>query len=312
MEIIEVSCEEYGKIIEHPPFLYNSAEFNNLNSKKCDSVYYLLFKDVHYRLGIIGGIINGKFLSPFSAPYGGFSFMNKDLRLTYIDEALDLLIDWLKKHNFSGIYITSSPRIDDESYVPKLSNSLFRKSFRIDKIDLNYFFNLDKFDDQYLKLISPMARKALKKSFINQLEFKHCESFNEKRIAFDLIRKHKIEHNYPLYLTFDEIIKISNIVVCDFFLVQDVQSKPIASAIVYHVKKENVQLIYWGDLLEKRNLRGMNFLSYKLFEFYKILGKKFLDVGPATKDSVPDFGLCVFKESIGCEIASKYSFSLSL
>jgi len=311
MEIIEVSYEEYGRIIEHPPFVFNSAEFNNLNSKKCDSVHYLLFKDVHYRLGIIGGIKNGQFLSPFSAPYGGFSFMSKDLRLTYIDEAIDLLINWVKKHNFSGIYITLSSRTNDESYVPKFINSLFRKSFNIDKIDLNYSFNLDKFDDQYLKLIDAAARKALKKSFINQLEFKYCESFNEKRIAFDLIKKHKSEHNYPLHLAFDGIIETSNIVVCDFFLVKDINSLPIASAIVYHVTKENVQLIYWGDLLEKRYLRVMNFLSYKIFEYYKVQGKKFVDVGPASQDSIPDFGLCVFKESIGCEIASKFSFSIS-
>ena len=52
----------------------------------------------------------------------------------------------------------------------------------------------------------------------------------------------------------------------------------------------------------------MNFLSYKVFEFYSQLGKKNVDLGISTVNSVPNYGLCEFKEGIGCRIDPKFTF----
>ena len=32
-------------------------------------------------------------------------------------------------------------------------------------------------------------------------------------------------------------------------------------------------------------------------------------IGPSTESSIPNYGLCEFKESIGCEINQKFTFS---
>lgn len=312
MEIIEVSSKEYAMIIVHTLFVYAGIEFNNLNSYKCDSVHYLLLKDIHYRMGIIGGIKNNMFLSPFSASFGGFSFLREDIRLEYIDKALDCLIEWCKNKNLSGIYLTLPPLFYNESQNPKLTNCLYRKSFKIVKIDLNYHFNLSKLDDTYINHIWKEARNNLRKAIFNNLEFKYCMSYEEKVIAYDIIRQNKESHCYTLFLDLNQIIETAKIVACDFFLVKDTNFRPIASAIVYQVSVDIVQVIYWGDLCEYRNLRAMNFLAYKIFEYYKILGKKIVDLGPSTSCSIPNYGLSVFKESIGCEITSKFSFSYCL
>jgi hypothetical protein len=37
-------------------------------------------------------------------------------------------------------------------------------------------------------------------------------------------------------------------------------------------------------------------------------GMKFVDIGPSTENSIPNYGLCEFKESIGCTVVNKYSF----
>jgi hypothetical protein len=52
----------------------------------------------------------------------------------------------------------------------------------------------------------------------------------------------------------------------------------------------------------------MNFLSYKIFEFYKKTGIRIVDIGPSTENSVPNHGLCEFKESIGCDISTKFTY----
>lgn len=311
MELLQVTAKEYGEIINHPRFVYESAEFNRHNSGKCDSVYYLLLKDDHYRMGIIGGVRNNMFYSPFSAPFGGFSFLREDLRLTYIDEALDLLVNWTRSHHLYGIFITLHPYFKEGSQLSKLINCLYRRSFNIVKVDLDYFYNLEKFDESYSNRIWKEGRNNLRKSLLNQLVFDHCTGVNDKLIAFDIIRRNKEEHNYPLHMNFDQIIETSNIIECDFFLVRDVHSAPIASAIVFHVSSEIVQIIYWGDLRKYCNLKPMNFMAYKIFGYYMKLGKKIVDLGPSTSDSVPNYGLCVFKESIGCDVSTKFSYSIS-
>lgn len=34
---------------------------------------------------------------------------------------------------------------------------------------------------------------------------------------------------------------------------------------------------------------------------------KYLDIGPSTENSIPNYGLCDFKESIGCRRSLKYT-----
>jgi hypothetical protein len=52
----------------------------------------------------------------------------------------------------------------------------------------------------------------------------------------------------------------------------------------------------------------MNFLSYKIFEYYQSTGIPYIDIGHSTVDSVPNNGLCEFKESIGCSLGLLYEY----
>ncbi len=310
MEIIEVTSLEYSQIIHSPYFKYGLAEFNLLNFNKCESVYFLLFKEGKYRLGLIGGKINGIFCSPFSAPFGSFSFFKSEVRIEYLDSAVDLLIEWAKKKKFNGIKLTLPASIYDESFIAKQSNVLYRKSFAISSVALNYALNLEFFTDQYLSKIKDNARKNLKHAFKFGLNSRICDEISEKRIAFEIIKNHKEAKGYPLRMTWEEILKTTDVISTDFFLVTNSDGLPIASAIMFHVSESVVQLIYWGDVLEYKHLRTMNFLSYKLFEYYKSLDLKIVDLGPSTENSLPNYGLCEFKESIGCTVSTKFSFSI--
>jgi len=65
-------------------------------------------------------------------------------------------------------------------------------------------------------------------------------------------------------------------------------------------------------LPEFSEYKTMNFLSFSVFEYYKSQGIRIVDIGPSTENSVPNYGLCEFKESIGCDIAIKTEFSKKL
>ena len=113
-------------------------------------------------------------------------------------------------------------------------------------------------------------------------------------------------------MTWDQIQETVKVIKADFFIVQQAAGKAIAAAMVFHVAEKIVQVVYWGDLPDFAHLKTMNFLSYKVFEYYKSKEIRIIDIGPSTENSIPNFGLCEFKESIGCDITSKFSFKYSL
>lgn len=309
MEILEISTSAYAEILPQPFQIYSSAPFNNLKNQICNTLVYLLFKDSKYRLVLIAGIRNKELYSPCSAPFGGFSFLSPDIRLQVIDEAIALLKTWANEKNIESINITLPPTLYNESFIAKQSNCLYRAGYYISKIDLNYYFNLSDFDNNYVHHIWYNAVKNLKISQRVGLTFKKCEVDADKKLAYEIIRKNRDAKGYPLRMTWQQVYETIRIVPADFFIVNNDYQLPIASAIIFHVNEIIVQVIYWGDLPYYAKLKPMNFLSFKVFEYYKSSGKKAVDIGPSTENSIPNYGLCEFKESIGCNISQKLTFS---
>ena len=312
MEIFEVNQKEYNQVISNPYHNFATSEFNNLNSNKCESIHFLLFKEDKYKLGIIGGICNDKFYSPFSAPFGGFSFVNNNTGIEYIDRAVELLIEWSTIKNLDGIYLTLPPAIYDHSFVNKQINCLYRKNFNIEKLELNYTYLIKNFDEEYINNIWKNARNNLRKAFKQDLKFIRCENIGDKKKSFEIIEQHKKIKGYPLRMSWELIVQTISIIEADFFLVLDVDHTPVASSMVFWITEKIVQIIYWGDVQEYSHYRTMNFLSYKIFEYYSLKGIEIVDLGPSSENSVPNLGLGSFKESIGCEILTKISFELDL
>lgn len=294
------------------PSAYNvfcSADFNEMNRSKCQSVNYLLFKDTKYRLGIIGGIKDGVFHSPYSAPYGGFSFISDNVRLQSIEEALIVLDEWAASHKVTTINITLPPDFYHRSFISKQINCLYRYGYKTARKDLDFFFDLENLNENYLNTLKSNARSNLRISLSSGLKFEKCSSPEGKRLAYDIIKRNKEARGFPLHMQWHHVEETSLLIESDFFLVRDVDNIPIASAIVFHAAEKIVQIIYWGDLREYGASKPMNFLSYKLFNYYKAMGFRIVDLGPSTENSIPNYGLCEFKESIGCEIVSKLAFT---
>lgn len=312
MEIIDVDYNEYSAIVNEPYTIFGSALFNDINRSKCEEVYYLLFKEGKYRLGIIGGRMGGTFKSPFSAPFGGFSYVTDTVRIQYVEEAVRKLKDWAKLHNCESIILTLPPLIYNEDFITKQISSLWREGFALRSIDLNYSYNLKNFNVSYREGLWHNARKNLKIALEAGLEFKKCSCPNEMMLAYEIISKNRQSHGYALRLSWEQISETINIIPADFFIVSRNDLTPISSAIVFHVNKTIVQVIYWGDLPGFSELKPMNYLSYKLFEYYANKNKSWIDIGPASENSVPNYGLIEFKESIGSVTNAKYTFSAAL
>lgn len=108
MQIIETSAEEYGALFACYPHVYNSVSFSELNKRKTERLHYLTFRNPKVRFGLILGEDNGGTLaSPFSAPFGGFTY-NKAQSIEFIDDAIKALKEYVRERNMR-IRITLPP-----------------------------------------------------------------------------------------------------------------------------------------------------------------------------------------------------------
>lgn len=306
MEVIEVDSRYYSQVFSKPSHVFNSAAFNAVNEYKCEQVYYLLFKDSKVRLGIVFGLRDQKLYSPFSAPFGGFEALYEDVKIQQIDEALEALHQWATTKKIEGIKIVPPPFFYNANFLNKSYNALIRSGFATTTIELNYQFPTVKFDEQYQTTIWYNAKKNLKKALQFGLTFEKIENKNGEQ-AYKIIQQNRSERGFPLRMTWEQVSETMSVVPVDIFLVKKEQEN-IAAAFVFHVTDSVVQVVYWGDLPQFSECKTMNFISYEVFNYYKQLGKKMVDIGISTVDSIPNHGLCEFKESIGCDMAIKTDF----
>jgi hypothetical protein len=306
MEILEVTAQSYSAAFPNPSYVFNSSEFNVLNESKCESVYYLLFKDTKVRLGIIFGLRNNLLMSPFSAPFGGFLAISNDIKLYQIDSALAALTTWATEKKADGIRIVSPSFFYNHNFLNKVYNCLYRAGFESSNIELNYQFPTHKFNENYQTNIWYNARKNLKRAFQANFTFEKLDHHNGK-VAYDVIAQNRKERGFPLRMTWEQLLETTAIIPADFFIVKK-EEISVAAAVVFHVANQIVQVIYWGDLPLYAEFKTMNFLSFQVFQYYTQQGISIIDIGPSTEDSVPNNGLCEFKESIGCDISIKTEF----
>ncbi|NPD91536.1 GNAT family N-acetyltransferase [Xylanibacter muris] len=307
MRIIETSAEEYRKRFAVFPHIYNSVEFSELNSRKAESLHYLLFENTKLRFGIILGEYEDGLYSPFSAPFGGFTSA-KPQCFEFIDEAAGLLKAYSADMD-RRVVITLPPEFYNVPRFAAEASSLWRAG-RVRTPEVNYHFLLSDFS-RYDMVLERNARKNLHKAMAVGMEFRRIESGDAAGIrrAYGVIQRNRAEQGYPLRMSYEDVVRTVEVIPADFFIVEH-GGCDVAAALVFHVAIDVCQVIYWGDLREYSMLRPMNWLAYRVFEYYHKFGIRILDIGPSTEHGVPNYGLCAFKESIGCRSSLKLSFEI--
>lgn len=300
-----VDAQTYHQILKNYKYFYNSMQFHELNKSKVDEVVYMLFKSSRYKMGIAAGISNGIFKLPYSAPFAMFEVAGADVRLEDIHAAVRLLDEYAEKRNTSSIWFRLPPSFYDDTFISKVQNGLLNNGYLIEMCDLNYQFylqNIEGFEDRLYR----NARKNLKTANKQGFELLHCDTEREKKCAYDVITVNRKAKGYPLRMTYEQVTDTIALTNHDFFVVR-LGTVAVAAAIVFQVNEDVYQVIYWGDVPGYSDKRPMNYISTKVYEYYANKGIQVLDIGPSTEEGIPNFGLCDFKESIGCEVSTKYT-----
>lgn len=303
MTLQEVSPKEYAELFPHPQHIFNSVPFGVLNSHKVSDIKWLCFFDGKPRLGLtVGKDSSGEWRAPFSAPFSGFDF-NKVQSAETVVKAVELL-----KTGFRGLRLTLPPAF----YSPDMNSRTFCALAGCGAkmtADWNYHIPLD---GDYLQSIGTDSRKKLKRA--RRSDFKVMDVSADPMRGYSVIAANRRQKGYTLRMSADDVLAttggVDPVVKADFFVLTD-GVRDAAAAMVYHVTHEIAQVVYWGD---DENVDGcdypVNLLAAELVSIYKEKGFGILDIGPSSSVGIPSYGLCNFKDSVGCTVTVKPTFIL--
>lgn len=307
MIIQEVFGEEYECIV-NPYIFFNSVPFNELNRHKVEKVRYFLFRDTKYRFGLCIGMRGKDAMAPFSAPFASFVAVHEKWEIKQLDEAVSCFEELANNEEWHSMRFVLPPSLYGESFIAAMSNSLLRAGYSVCFQDLNYSLDLRKlYIDSYAALLPANGRKNIKIAMKSGLTLHHCEEEEEERRAYGVIAENRKAKGYPLRMTWEDVWATIKIVEHDFFLVKK-DGTVLAAALIFHVRDGIVQVIYWGDIPGYSECKPMNYLAYALIQYYGEQDIRYIDVGPSSEMGEPNYGLCDFKASIGCDVNAKFVF----
>lgn len=306
MELIELDSKQY-KVEVNAHYIFDSMEFNKLNDYKVERVRYFIFKNNRKRFAVCFGEKDKELYCPFSAPFGNFEMLREPLEIEYLEDAIEMLENYVVEHGYKKIHFILPPLFYDTSFLTAVINILIRKKFVIRHQDINFQFDLFKIVNDYEKHLTRNGKKNLRIALDSNLTVEKCETTETKEQAYNVIAINREQRGYPLRMSFAQVKDTMEIVENDCFIVKK-DHEEVAAAVIFRVTTDIVQVVYWGDIQGYSELKPINFLANYLIHYYKERGFKYLDVGPSTEDGVPNIGLCNFKTSIGCDMSPKFSF----
>lgn len=308
LENLEIENIVLSNYIE--PTFYDKLDFHEYHKKFVDEVFILGIKSNKKIIGYCyfgsrENLLKAPYSSPFSLIYLKENFNFKDA---------SLFIKGTKKFacekNYNEIHLTFPPDIYSPELVNVLNSSLFSEGFKISSIEVNNYFDLTNYIDlkAHLKYSPRKVRKNYKRSLENKLIFEELKKTDFKT-AYDVIKTNREQMGYPLKILFnqmEDLINMDSSLIRSFVVKKN--GKAVAAAIIFDVTNEISQVVYWGDIVEYRNERPMDLLTVQIFDTYKKLEKKHLDIGTSSEEGVINLGLADFKKSIGCNSSIKMVF----
>ncbi len=308
MHLLECSGLEYEKLVQKPLSVFDTVDYAKLNRHKADEVKHLVFNDGKHRFGLIAGVKDGVLKAPFSAPFSCFSNIHCDNKMQAYLLAVEALCDYAASHTLSRVRMTFPPTLYADDHICRFHNGFYNNGFHIAGYDVNYHFDLRRFGTTYIENLDPKARQKLKAALKADLTF---EKTDDVETVYRIILANRTAKNYPLWMSLENVKETLRVVEADLFLVRDARGAPIASSLVYHVAPFIRLVVYWGNEPNTDFLKPMNFLAFHIFRHYSETEARIIDIGPSSHNSIPQFGLCDFKQSIGCEVTAKITFERS-
>lgn len=307
-----VTKEEYEAAAEGIRNVFNTPRFNELNRDKVEDIHYILIKKENSpRFGVVFGKNDTILKCPFSAPFGYIEMVKKDQPLEYFYEAVKEIEKLVSVEGITEISFLLPPDFYDNYSISAWYNVLSQSGYVVEYVDLNFSLHIPEIYPNYEAKIHHNAKKNLNIALKSGLQLREATTQADKSKSYDIIRQNREGKGYPLRMTEAQVMKTIALVPAHMYIVS-AEAEDIAASLIYDVTPTIAQVIYWGDIPGHSEKKSINFLSYQLLQIYHDRGFEYLDIGPSTEDGQPNFGLCDFKDSVGCMRTAKVRFTKHL
>lgn len=302
--LVEVVSKTYQDVFTTNPHPFISLPFIELNKTKVDRVVRLVDSDRN-SLGLVAGVKGGKLKSPFSAPFGGFHFRHEQMYISEIQDFASMLVAYAGRAGINSIEMTLPPDIYHPTFNAKVCSVLLGTGFRMRIPEITNWVDLRQFNARFNFRSS---REYYNQGLRNKLTFSAVEDDARQNAIYDLVKENRMRMGRPIYMSFQDLKDTTALWPVDYFVVNSPKEELLAGAVMYRAHPSIIYAVFWGDSIDGRPLRAMDFLTFNLWSHYRTRGYDFIDLGISSESGKPNEGLLRFKETHECTSALRFSF----
>jgi hypothetical protein len=247
----------------------------------------------------------GYYRSPLRGTFGGFEF-RQNLRVESVEAFVAGAERRLLEAGARTIEILAAPANLTPSASAVMYNILPRRGYSVTHADLDCFLTVDavplveKLNHSRRQRINKCRREGMTASEVNSAM---------RRQVYEVILANRQRRGYPITMTYEAIQEMvavfpRRLVFFGAFAGQEM----IASSICVWVSPAVLYVLYWGDLDGWGNFSPVSLLIETIYDYARQNGCRVLDLGTASKDGRPNYGLLSFKHDLGCEESLKLTF----
>ena len=222
----------------------------------------------------------------------------EDLAFADALEMVEQLVDYSKRENLDGIKLTQPPTIYSKRLSHYIDFALQKNGFLYAKREISSILFLEKSIDENLSKFKSTHRTAVRKAEKSGVVVKETDDFAS---FYEILKKNlSIRHDVKPTHSLDELLHLKELFPDKINLFGAYIEGEIVAGVVNFIATENVVLAFYISHDEDfQEVRPINLLFYKIFEW--AIQKKYsvFDFGIFTVNEEPNLGLARFKENFG-------------
>ena len=222
----------------------------------------------------------------------------EDLAFADALEMVEQLVDYSKRENLDGIKLTQPPTIYSKRLSHYIDFALQKNGFLYAKREISSILFLEKSIDENLSKFKSTHRTAVRKAEKSGVVVKETDDFAS---FYEILKKNlSIRHDVKPTHSLDELLHLKELFPDKINLFGAYIEGEMVAGVINFIATENVVLAFYISHNEDfQEVRPINLLFYKIFEW--AIQKKYnvFDFGIFTVNEEPNMGLARFKENFG-------------
>ncbi len=294
-----------GPYIPQAKYLFNQYEHLQLQDKKHWRCFYLLDESEACQAFIWLNIQDGIASSPLKAPFGSFEY-KPTVSIQSLFEFIDYILNTLTAEGIKKIIIKQSPDAYEHPKRCELNSILMNLGYTITKAEIGSIIPVQQ--TAYDTLLNDWEQRKLRQAKENNFAFTVADKASLANI-YQFIRDCRDKKGYELSMplqdlqllrdTFPDAIKL--------FVLRN-ESDLIAACISIQVSHDILYTFYYDHASAYKQYSPVVMLMEGIYDYCQQNQCRLLDLGTAYLNGKPNFSLLTFKQHLGSQPTSKFTF----